>query len=418
MEPWLKISLTLTLIGFLKEFRPSEAFYYEYFVGPKNFTEDQVNREALPITVYSTLVLQVFAFLITDMCRYKPLIIVVGLSGVIMYSLMLWTTSLLGLQIALAFNGLFYGAAVAYYTYIYAKVDKEHFERVTSHTNAATLAGRTSSGILAQILVSVKWMDVEQLNYISLGAMVLTTLWACILPPVKESMYFQTEEVRHLPFSKKVVSAFVVIKGHLIQAFTNRKVIKWGMWHGFAVAGYTAMEYYIQTLYSLLQTEDQDLYNGAVIALQTFLGFCSSLLAGYVNVTWRNKLDMALAASSLVAGILTIAISQTENIFLCYSLYILNSTLVYFMTTLVMGQIAKEVVEDSYGLVVGTVTFWGQAFTAILTAVVSSEGTGFNLDVRGQFVVYGSYQFGICLIYVVIAITNFIVSKRKKSVIS
>jgi thiamine transporter 2/3 len=67
------------------------------------------------------------------------------------------------------FNGLFYGAAVAYYTYIYAKVDKEHFERVTSHTNAATLAGRTSSGILAQILVSVKWMDVEQLNYISLG---------------------------------------------------------------------------------------------------------------------------------------------------------------------------------------------------------------------------------------------------------
>jgi thiamine transporter 2/3 len=101
MEPWLKISLTLTLIGFLKEFRPSEAFYYEYFVGPKNFTEDQVNREALPISVYSTLVLQVFAFLITDMCRYKPLIIVVGLSGVILYSLMLWTTSLLGLQIAL-----------------------------------------------------------------------------------------------------------------------------------------------------------------------------------------------------------------------------------------------------------------------------------------------------------------------------
>jgi hypothetical protein len=44
-----------------------------------------------------------------------------------------------------------------------------HFERVTSHTNAAILAGRTSSGILAQVLVSVKWMPIEQLNYISLG---------------------------------------------------------------------------------------------------------------------------------------------------------------------------------------------------------------------------------------------------------
>ncbi|KAH0819054.1 hypothetical protein GEV33_003737 [Tenebrio molitor] len=281
MEQWLKISLTLSLIGFLKEFRPSEAFYYEYFVGSKNFTEDQVNREALPTSIYSTLVLQVFAFLITDMCRYKPLIIVLGLSGVIMYSLMLWTTSLLGLQIALGFNGLFYGTEVAYYTYIYGKVDKEHFERVTSHTNAAILAGRTSSGILAQVLVSVKWMDVEQLNYISLGAMVLTTLWACLLPSVKESIYFQSEEVGLLPFSKKVMSAFVVIKGHFTQAFTNPRVVKWGMWHGFTIAGYTAMEYYIQALYSLLQTEDQDLFNGAVIAVQTFLGFCASLLAGY-----------------------------------------------------------------------------------------------------------------------------------------
>jgi thiamine transporter 2/3 len=241
--------------------------------------------------------------------------------------------------------------------------------------------------------------------------MVLTTLWACLLPSVKESIYFQSEEVGLLPFSKKVMSAFVVIKGHFTQAFTNPRVVKWGMWHGFAIAGYTAMEYYIQALYSLLQTEDQDLYNGAVIAVQTFLGFCASLLAGYVSVTWRNKLDMALAASSLVEGIFVIAISQTENIFLCYSLYILNSTLVYFMTTLIMGQIAKEIVENSYGLVVGIFTFWAQAFTAILTAVVSSEGTGFNLDVRGQFIVYGSYQLSVCLIYVVIAITNFVVSK-------
>jgi thiamine transporter 2/3 len=242
-------------------------------------------------------------------------------------------------------------------------------------------------------------------------AMVLTTLWACLLPPVKESIYFQSEEVGLLPFSKKVMSAFVVIKGHFTQAFTNSRVVKWGMWHGLTVAGYTAMENYIQALYSLLQTEDEDLYNGAVIAVQTFIGFCASLLAGYVSVTWRNKLDVALAAFSLVEGILVIEISQTDNIFLCYSLYILNSTLVYFMTTLIMGQIAKEIVENSYGLVVGIFSFWAQTFTAILTAVVSSEGTGFNLDVRGQFIVYGSYQFGICIVYVVIAITNFIVSK-------
>lgn len=58
---------------------------------------------------------------------------------------------------------------VAYYTYIYAKVEKEHYQKVTSHVRAAILAGRALSGILAQILVSFEVMDYMQLNYITLS---------------------------------------------------------------------------------------------------------------------------------------------------------------------------------------------------------------------------------------------------------
>lgn len=56
---------------------------------------------------------------------------------------------------------------IAYYTYIYAKVEKVHFQKVTSHTRAALLAGRTLSGVLAQLLVSFNLMDYRQLNYIT-----------------------------------------------------------------------------------------------------------------------------------------------------------------------------------------------------------------------------------------------------------
>ena len=40
---WLKISIILSVFGFLKEFRPSEPFVTDYLTGPwKNFTEEQV----------------------------------------------------------------------------------------------------------------------------------------------------------------------------------------------------------------------------------------------------------------------------------------------------------------------------------------------------------------------------------------
>lgn len=67
------------------------------------------------------------------------------------------------------FYGAFMACEVAYYTYIYAKVDKDYYQQVTSHTRAALLAGRSISGILGQALISLEIMDYRQLNYISLG---------------------------------------------------------------------------------------------------------------------------------------------------------------------------------------------------------------------------------------------------------
>lgn len=65
--------------------------------------------------------------------------------------------------------GTFAAAEVAYFVYIYAKVDREKYQQVTSHTRSAYLAGSFLAGVLGQVLVSTEIMDIRQLNYISLA---------------------------------------------------------------------------------------------------------------------------------------------------------------------------------------------------------------------------------------------------------
>lgn len=86
-----------------------------------------------------------------------------------MWSLLLWTSSLFWLYMVQICYGFFMASEVAYYTYIYAKVNKEEYQRVTGYTRASLLAGRFIAAVLAQLLWSFKVMDERELNYISLG---------------------------------------------------------------------------------------------------------------------------------------------------------------------------------------------------------------------------------------------------------
>lgn len=81
-------------------------------------------------------------------------------------------------------------AEVAYYTYLYARVDRDKFHIVSGHTRAAYLLGRFVSGLMAQALVSFNLMDYRELNFITLGAMFVATAWAFLLPSATSSLYF------------------------------------------------------------------------------------------------------------------------------------------------------------------------------------------------------------------------------------
>lgn len=60
-------------------------------------------------------------------------------------------------------------AEIAYYTYMYAKVEKDRYQKVTGHARASLLTGRFVASVIGQILVSFDLTDLRQLNFISLG---------------------------------------------------------------------------------------------------------------------------------------------------------------------------------------------------------------------------------------------------------
>lgn len=54
-------------------------------------------------------------------------------------------------------------------SYMYAKVVKSKYQKVTGNARAAILSGRFIASVIAQILVSFNWMNLRELNFLTLG---------------------------------------------------------------------------------------------------------------------------------------------------------------------------------------------------------------------------------------------------------
>lgn len=436
MQQWLKISLMLCTFGFLKEIRPSEPFIVDYLAGPwRNLTMTQVIQEAFPVGTYSYLAQLVIIFLITDMLRYKPLIIVNGLAGVVVWSMLLWTTSLEALKVLEVFYGTYCAAEIAYFSYIYAKVDREHYQKVTSHTRAAIYSGRFFAGVLAQILVYFKAMDYKELNYLSVAAQISATLWAIFLPSVKTSMYFhraalppilgnaadenfnddsssEKNSTKSPSFTRKMVSAFVLIWVHFKTSFTNLTVLQWSIWYALAMAGYIQTIAYIQALWSEVDPTQEAIWNGAVEATLTLLGAVVSLLAGYIHSSLLQPRSSLFALSLLSAGQggAILLATMTDNLNTSYVGYIVFGVLYAFTITVVSAEIAKNISDDSFGLVFGFNTLIALSLQTLLTFAVTDADGWFALDVIGQFTVYGYYFVALSVIYLIFLIGEILYS--------
>lgn len=174
--------------------KPSEPFLTPYLKAPpKNLTEEQLDNEVYPIWTYSYLVSLFFVFLFTDFLRYKPVIIFEGIAYLGTRVLLIWGTGVVAMQMMQVVYGMATGAEIAYYSYLYAIVQPQYFLKITSFTRAAVLVGRTMSGVVGQLLVSLNITGYLALNYISLGSVCIALVISFILPSASGNVFRITD---------------------------------------------------------------------------------------------------------------------------------------------------------------------------------------------------------------------------------
>ncbi|GAB6021309.1 hypothetical protein CHUAL_003924 [Chamberlinius hualienensis] len=451
MDKWVVTITLLALYGIFSQIRPSESYLTQYLEGPwKNLTLEEINNEVYPVWTYSYVALLFVVLFITDFLRYKPVIVIEAVAYVVTWVLLLWAQGVLAMQFMEFCYGIVTATEVAYYSYIYAKVPKEKYKFATAVVRAATLVGQCLSGVLAQVLVSTNVMDYHSLNYISLADVSVALVFALFLPSVPVSIYFHRKrktsneaiiqksttymainpaescsnvqdnissasyqmesktnvkikrsDYERVPFKEVGKVIWADFKG----AYTDKFQIKWCLWWVLATCSYEQVVNYIQPLWETIYPSEEhtDLYQGAVDAATTLAGALAALSVGFLNVNWDKWGEYTLAVVSLVQAAILLVSAQTNNIWVAYTFYGLYSSSYHMLITIATFQVAKNLREDSYGLIFGCNQFLALLLQTVLTVIVVDE-SGLNEGPRVQFIIYGTYIAVTGVLYFAIAI--------------
>ncbi|XP_053453480.1 thiamine transporter 2 isoform X1 [Nycticebus coucang] len=434
---WIYPTVILCLFGFFSMMRPSEPFLIPYLSGPnKNLTTEEITNEILPVWTYSYLALLLPVFVLTDYVRYKPVIVLQGLSFITTWLLLLFGQGVASMQVVEFFYGVVTATEVAYYAYIYSVVSPEHYQKVSGYCRSVTLVAYTAASVLAQLLVSLANLSYFYLNVISLVSVSTAFLFSLFLPMPKKSMFFHAKPSKEI---KTSASMSVVLaephegetlgggkqksasetsaspgspgdgppgsptpKAVALQVFTqwfrdlkecysSKYLFYWSLWWAFSTAGFNQVLNYVQILWDYkAPLQDSSIYNGAVEAIATFGGALAAFAVGYVKVNWDLLGELALALFSVVSAGSLLLMHYTANIWACYAGYLTFKSSYMLLITIAVFQIAVNLSVERYALVFGINTFIALVIQTIMTVIVV-DPRGLNLPISIQFLVYGSY---------------------------
>ncbi|NXK98834.1 S19A3 protein, partial [Formicarius rufipectus] len=271
-----------------------------------------VTNQIFPVWTYSYLALLFPVFLLTDYVRYKPVLLLQGISLIITWLLLLFAHGVVAMQVMEFFYGMVTATEVAYYAYIYSVVSTHHYQRVTSYCRSSTLGAATVAAVLGQLLVSLADVSYFHLNAITLASVSLAFLCAFFLPMPQKSMFFHRKDAsQSLPVPDKVttpagseqpsscqedtssncagrgtapqqqqpgnakphshiLSVLVQLSKDLRDCYSSRKLLYWSLWWALATAGFNQVVNYIQLLWEFqAPSHSSAVYNGAVEAIAT-----------------------------------------------------------------------------------------------------------------------------------------------------
>ena len=342
MEFWIQVTLLLCSYGFFKEMKPSEPFLTPYLKAPpKNLTEEQLDNQIYPVWTYSYLVTLFVVFLVTDLLRYKPVIITEGLAYLTTRILLIWASGVLAMQFMQFAYGVATGAEVAYYSYIYAVVDRDRYQIVTSYTRAAVLLGRMLSGVIGQLLISLKVTDYLALNYISLGSVSISCILTLLLPKTSGNVFITraetdpaAEQQQNGCFSSWKTTMYTMFQDFKL-CYSDKQLLRWSLWWAFATCGEFQVENFVQNLWDIIYpSRKHKIYNGAVTAISHLTGSLVAISLAYVKINWSLLGELCLGLVSVADAFFLFVSAQTSSIWIAYLMYILFRTAYTFLITI------------------------------------------------------------------------------------
>ena len=347
----MKATVLICTYGFFKEMKPSEPFLTPYLKNPpKNLTERELDNEVYPVWTYSYLAALLVVFLITDVLRYKPVIIVEGLAYLTTRFLLIWASGVLAMQFMQFAYGIATGAEVAYYSYIYAVVSQDQYQKVTSYTRAAVLAGRMLSGVVGQILISLQLTNYLVLNYISLGSVSIACFVSLVLPNQTGNVFGlgtrhgvqegqdtdgDHDSTNRTPCFTSWKRSMNSLWHDFKLCYSNKELLRWSLWWAFATCGEFQVENYVQNLWDVIYpSHNHKIYNGGVTAVSHLMGVTVALLLAYTPVNWSVCGELVLGIVSVADAFFLFFSAQTSSVWLAYLMYILFRTAYTFLVTI------------------------------------------------------------------------------------
>uniref|UniRef100_A0A8C6TZB3 Solute carrier family 19 member 2 n=1 Tax=Neogobius melanostomus TaxID=47308 RepID=A0A8C6TZB3_9GOBI len=430
-------TLLLCVSGFFSNLRPSEPFFTAFLMGPdKNLTEVQVVNEIYPVWTYCYLALLFPVFLATDYLCYKPVLLLQASSLVVTYVMLLRTSSVRAMQLSEFFFGLATASEVAYFSYIYSVVAPAHYQRVTGYCRSVTLFGSAVGSLLGQLLLSLAKVQLYYLVVITLTSSALAFVAPWFLPMPKRSLFFHKSPrlmqdgpessagLMHGETDSKVsigengvedsvsfsqsadsvgrlglVQVLQLLFSDFLCCYRCQPLLAWSLWWALATCGYFQVLNYTQVLWEKVRpSQDYDIYNGYVETLSTLLGALAALLVGHLPVCWSVWGELSLSLLSLLMTLCIFGMDLLDNIWTCYSLYVLFRAMYMLLITVATFQIAASLNMQRYALVFGVNTFVALLLQSLLTLVVV-DSVGLGLDIYTQFLIYGGYFAFISLVF-------------------
>lgn len=431
---WKWAVIFLCFYGFMSSVKPGEPFITPYLLSDeKNFTRKEVTNEITPVLTYSYMAVLVPAFLLTDLLRYKPVLVIQGVSQVVIWLILLLGTTLLEMQFMEFFYGITMACRVAYSSYIFSLVSPSLYQRVAGYSRSSVLLGVFTSSVLGQVCVSLIKISFRTLCALSLGFVSFGLTLSLCLPWPKRSLFFnrtlnkEQKEVAGVATKSELDkmnpkesspssaaslcsasrwkdSIFVQMLLEVGNVVRRPNLRLWSLWWIFNSTGYYLVLFYVHILWNKVYppTESKDHYNGAVEAASTLLSALTAFSAGYAKIRWNIWSELVIGVITALQAGLLLLMGTTDNIWVCYVAYVLFRGFYQFLVPIATFQIASSLTKELCALVFGINTFLGTILKSVINLIFSDK-RGLALDVHSQFLVYFVYFTILTVVYFVCA---------------